>query len=102
MCLGIPGKVIEIYQEHDTQMGKVDFGGIIKTVCLEFVPKIQVGDYTIIHVGFAISKLDEVSALETLALIEEIGMLGEELGLESDNNLSNVQVQGKTDDEIFG
>ena len=56
MCLGIPGKVIEIYQEHDTQMGKVDFGGIIKTVCLEFVPKIQVGDYTIIHVGFAISK----------------------------------------------
>lgn len=91
MCLGIPGKVIEIYQENNTQMGKVDFGGIVKEVCLEFVPDIEVGEYTIIHVGFAISQLDEESALETLALIEEIGALDEELGIESE-----VEMGGET------
>ena len=80
MCLGIPGKVIEVYQAHDTRMGKVDFGGVAKDVCLEFVPDVEVGDYTIVHVGFAITKVDEVSAMETLALIEEIGMLQQELG----------------------
>lgn len=91
MCLGIPGKVIEIYQENNTQMGKVDFGGIVKEVCLEFVPDIEVGEYTIIHVGFAISQLDEESALETLALIEEIGALDEELGIRSE-----VEMGGET------
>jgi len=87
MCLGIPGKVIEIYDSNGTRMGKVDFSGIVKETCLEYVPEVEVGDYTIIHVGFAITKLDEESALETLALFEEIGMLGEELGVEEETQI---------------
>ena len=79
MCLGIPGKVLEIYEENDTLMGKVDFGGIIKQVCLAYVPEIQVGEYTIVHVGFAITRLDEQSAQETLALFRETGLLEQEL-----------------------
>ena len=61
-------------------MGRADFGGIMKEVCLAYVPEIQVGDYTIVHVGFAIQKLDEQSALETLALFENLGVLDEEFG----------------------
>lgn len=60
-------------------MGKVDFDGIVKDVCLSYLPDIQVGDYTIVHVGFAITQLDEQSAKETLALFHELGMLEEEL-----------------------
>jgi hydrogenase expression/formation protein HypC len=63
MCLGIPGKVIEIYQQQEMKMGKVDFGGVVKEACLEFLPDIQIGDYTIIHVGFGISQLDEMEML---------------------------------------
>ncbi|MBE7528238.1 MAG: HypC/HybG/HupF family hydrogenase formation chaperone [Chloroflexi bacterium] len=79
MCLGIPGKVVEIYEAYGTRMGKVDFSGIQKEVCLAYLPEIQVGDYTIIHVGFAITRLDETSALETLALFNQMGLLEEEL-----------------------
>ncbi|HRQ41477.1 MAG TPA: HypC/HybG/HupF family hydrogenase formation chaperone [Chloroflexota bacterium] len=79
MCLGIPGKVVEIYEASGTRMGKVDFSGIQKEVCLAYLPEIQVGDYTIIHVGFAITRLDEASALETLALFNQMGLLEEEL-----------------------
>ncbi len=75
MCLGVPGKVIEIYEQHGTSMGKVDFDGIVKEACLAYVPEIAVGDYTIIHVGFAISKLDEQAAQESLALFREMGVL---------------------------
>ena len=82
MCLGVPGKVVEKYESFGTQMGKVDFGGIQKEVCLAYVPEIEVGDYTIVHVGFAISQLDEASAQETLELLREIGGLDEELGVE--------------------
>jgi hydrogenase expression/formation protein HypC len=83
MCLGIPGKVVEIYEANDVRMGKVDFGGVQKEVCLAYVPEIAVGDYTIIHVGFAITQLDEQSAQETLALFHEMGVLAEELGVEA-------------------
>ena len=79
MCLGIPGKVIEIYDVQGTSMGKVDFDGIQKEVCLAYVPEIEIGDYTIVHVGFAITQLDEASAMETLALLHEMGTLEEEL-----------------------
>lgn len=79
MCLGVPGKIIEIYEADGVRTGRVDFGGIVKEACLEFVPEAQVGDYTIIHVGFAITQLDEVSAQETLALFHEMGVLQEEL-----------------------
>jgi len=80
MCLGIPGKVIEIYEADGIRMGKLDFGGIVKEACLAYVPEIEVDDYAIIHVGFAITRLDEASAMETLDLLNEIGMLEEELG----------------------
>lgn len=84
MCLGIPGRVTEIYEEEATLMGKVDFGGIVKDVCLAYVPEVEVGDYTIVHVGFAITRLDEESAQETLALFQEMGVLEEELGVEDE------------------
>ncbi|MFQ3660873.1 MAG: HypC/HybG/HupF family hydrogenase formation chaperone [Chloroflexaceae bacterium] len=79
MCLGIPGKVIAISDIDGVRMGKVDFDGIVKDVCLSYLPDIQIGDYTIVHVGFAITQLDEQSAKETLALFHELGMLDEEL-----------------------
>jgi hydrogenase expression/formation protein HypC len=79
MCLGIPGKVVEIYQVDDMKMGKVDFGGVIKEACLEFIPDIQVGEYTIIHVGFGISKLDEEEAQRTLEMLREMEMMADEL-----------------------
>ncbi len=78
MCLGVPGKVVEIYEENNVRMGKVDFDGIKKEVCLAYLPDIQIGDYTIVHVGFAITQLDEASALETLAMFQEMGTLQEE------------------------
>ena len=84
MCLGVPGKVVEIYEQHGTRMGKVDFSGIQKDVCLAYVPDVEVGDYTIIHVGFAITKLDEKSALETLQMFKDLGILEEELGVDDE------------------
>ena len=79
MCLGIPGKVVEVYEQNGTRMGKVDFDGIVKEICLSFVPEAEVGDYTIVHVGFGITKVDEASAHETLALMREMGVLDSEL-----------------------
>jgi hydrogenase expression/formation protein HypC len=83
MCLGIPGKVNEIFDHNGTLMGKVDFDGIIKDVCLAYVPEIQIGEYTIVHVGFAITRLDEASALETLELMRNMGVLETELDPET-------------------
>ncbi len=80
MCLAVPGKVLEIWDKDETRMANVDFGGVVKEVCLEFVPDIQVGDYTIVHVGFALQRLDEKSALETLALFQQMGELDLEFG----------------------
>ena len=80
MCLGIPGKVIDTRDDRGTLMATVDFGGATKDICLAYVPEAEVGDYTIIHAGFAISLLDEGSALETLAMMREIGLLDDELG----------------------
>lgn len=81
MCLGIPGKIIEIYENDGAlPMAKIDFGGIVKEACLAYVPEAQVGDYTLIHVGFALNIIDEQEAKETLELLREIDALGEELG----------------------
>lgn len=77
MCLGIPGQVQEIYQQDGLRMGRVDFGGVSKEVCLDYVPEVEVGDYTIVHVGFAITRLDQESALESLRLFAEMGLLEE-------------------------
>jgi hydrogenase expression/formation protein HypC len=79
MCLGIPGKVTEIYAAHGLKMGKVDFGGVVKEACLEYLPDIQVGDYTIIHVGFGISQLDEAEAQRTLEMLREMDLLAGEM-----------------------
>ena len=79
MCLGVPGKVTEIYQASGMKMGKVDFGGVVREACLEYLPDIQVGDYTIVHVGFGISRLDEKEARETLELLQQLDMLSSEL-----------------------
>jgi hydrogenase expression/formation protein HypC len=81
MCLAIPGKVIEIESDSQPKMGKVSFGGIQKRVCLEWVPDVKIGDYVIVHVGFAISKMDEKEAMETLKLFEEIDASLDELQL---------------------
>ena len=80
MCLGIPGKIVEVYEAGGLRMGKVDFGGIVKEACLAYVPEAKVGDYTLIHVGFALNIIDEQEALETLSLLREIDALGAELG----------------------
>jgi hydrogenase expression/formation protein HypC len=77
MCLGIPGKVEEIGREHDVLMGKVDFGGVFKRVCLEHVPHVRVGDYVIVHVGFALSVVDEEEARRVFQFLAEMQQLDE-------------------------
>lgn len=79
MCLGIPGKVVQIWDESGTKMSTVDFGGTTKTVCLAYLPDMQIGEYAIVHAGFAITRLDEASANETLKMFERLGVLDEEL-----------------------
>ena len=80
MCLAVPGKVVEIFETNGVQMGKMDFDGITKNICLAYIPDIKVGEYAIVHVGFAIEKLDEKSALETLEVFRNMGFLEEEFG----------------------
>ena len=77
MCLGIPGKVVEKYEEHDMQMGKVDFGGVSKRVCLDHVPDVRVGDYVIVHVGFALSAIDENEAKQVFAFLDKMNELND-------------------------
>jgi hydrogenase expression/formation protein HypC len=84
MCLAIPGKVEEIATEDGLRVGRVNFGGIIKRVCLDYVPEVEVGDYTIVHVGFALSKIDEETAEKTLADFRAMGVLDEELASEEE------------------
>jgi hydrogenase expression/formation protein HypC len=79
MCLAVPGQVESIHEEHGTRMGRVNFGGVVKEICLAYLPDIAVGDYTIVHVGFAISKIDETSARATLQTFAELGLLEEGL-----------------------
>ncbi len=83
MCLGVPGKIVDVYESNGLQMAKVDFGGIFREACLSYVPEAQVGEYCIIHVGFAISLLSEKDAMETLELLRQMGSLEEELGKEA-------------------
>lgn len=80
MCLAVPGKVMEIEMRDDTRMAKVNFGGVVKDVCLEYTPDMVVGDYAVVHVGFALQKLDEQAALNTLREFERMGELEAEFG----------------------
>jgi hydrogenase expression/formation protein HypC len=84
MCLAIPGKVEEITTDGLIRIGRVNFGGVVKKVCLDYVPEVEVGDYTIVHVGFAISKIDEETAEQTLADFRAMGVLDEELASEEE------------------
>ncbi len=84
MCLAIPGKVEEIFADSGLRMGRVNFGGVVKRVCLDYVPEVEVGDYTIVHVGFALSKIDEETALQTLEDFRAMGVLDEELASEEE------------------
>jgi hydrogenase expression/formation protein HypC len=72
MCLAVPGKILDIYETNGLLMGKIDFGGVTREACLTYVPEAKVGDYTIIHAGFALNLIDEKEAMETLALLDEI------------------------------
>lgn len=81
MCLGVPGRVIEVWDTQGIRMATVDFGGVRKQVCLAYVPDVDIGDYTVVHVGFALTQLDEASALDTLEFYRSLGLLDEELGL---------------------
>ncbi|MEU1277979.1 HypC/HybG/HupF family hydrogenase formation chaperone [Streptomyces sp. NPDC005805] len=80
MCLAVPGRVLGIEERDGTRMATVDFGGVVKEVCLEYLPDLRVGEYAIVHVGFALQRLDEESARQTLALFENLGLLQEEFG----------------------
>jgi len=78
MCLGVPGKILRIYEDNSIKMSEVDFNGVTMKVCLETTPQAKVGDYVIVHAGFAINLLEESDALETLAMLDEISKLGEQ------------------------
>lgn len=80
MCLAVPGQVMSVAERDGTLMADVDFGGIRKDVCLQYIPDVSVGEYVVVHVGFAIQRLDEKSANETLANFERMGILEEEFG----------------------
>ena len=80
MCLGVPGKIIEIYERQGLSMAKVDFSGVTREACIEHVPEAKVGNYVVIHVGFAISLLSEEEAQQSMDLLREILEAGEDPG----------------------
>jgi hydrogenase expression/formation protein HypC len=77
MCLAIPGKVLETYDRQGVQMAKVQFGGVTRETCVAYVAGVKPGDYVLVHVGFALSVVDEAEAERTYKLLEEMGQLGE-------------------------
>jgi len=88
MCLAVPGKVLTKECIGGVEVGNVDFGGVVRQVALGFVPEVGVGDYVMVHVGFAISQVDEEEAQRTLQLLEELGALEEELNPEAEAKAS--------------
>ncbi|GGK08363.1 hydrogenase assembly protein HypC [Streptomyces camponoticapitis] len=80
MCLAVPGRVLSTAEVDGALMAQVDFGGVRKEVCLQYIPDARIGEYVVVHVGFAIQRLDEESALRTLANFEQLGLLEEEFG----------------------
>lgn len=75
MCLAVPGRVESVHEDRGLRMGRVNFGGVVKEVCLAYLPDLAVGDYVLVHVGFAISRIDETAARETLRTLEAIGAI---------------------------
>jgi hydrogenase expression/formation protein HypC len=78
MCLGIPGKIIDVFETSGTKMCKVDFGGVVQDACIETIPEAKIGDYIIVHAGFALSQLSKEEALETLAMFTEMNRLADQ------------------------
>jgi hydrogenase expression/formation protein HypC len=79
MCLAIPGKILDSEERNGVRCGRVQFGGIVRNACLDFVPEAEVGDYVMVHVGFAISRVDREEAERTYDLLESMGLLEGEL-----------------------
>jgi hydrogenase expression/formation protein HypC len=81
VCLAIPGKILDAHEVGGLRLARVQFGGIVRQVSLDFVPEASVGDYVMVHVGFAISKVDAAEAERTYKLLQEMGTLEEELAV---------------------
>ncbi len=75
MCLAVPGRVVAIEGDTELRMARVDFGGVTREACLAFVPEVVIGDYVLVHVGFALTRIDEAAARRTLATLQTIGAL---------------------------
>jgi len=86
MCLAIPGKILTAVNQNGIRSGRVQFGGITRETCLDFVPEAEVGDYVIVHVGFAISRVNREEAEESYRLLESLGLIQEELGPDTENS----------------
>lgn len=101
MCLGIPGKVLESFDANGLRMAKVEFGGIVRDACLEYTPEAQVGDFVIVHVGFAISRVDAEEAARTYKLLEEMGQLSELAAGDSEERPAQPRLaEGRKADEV--
>lgn len=100
MCLAVPGQIVDVRHEHGTRMATIDFDGIRKDICLAYLPDIEVGEYAIVHVGFAISRVDEASAKETLQMFKDLGVLEEELGSEPTEQATESAEQAAASSEI--
>jgi hydrogenase expression/formation protein HypC len=85
MCLAVPGLILDLSDRNGVRYGRVNFGGVVREACLDFVPEAVVGDYVMVHVGFAISRVDAVEAGKTYELLRKMGLLDQELGEESDS-----------------
>ena len=99
MCLAVPGKVIEIDGDGELRMGRVDFAGVQRQACLAYVPEVQVGDYVLVHVGFAISRIDEQAAQDTLAALQEMRELAELDAPEEDRPSSRAGASSREKDD---
>jgi hydrogenase expression/formation protein HypC len=85
MCLAIPGKIVSCEEQNGIRIGRVEFGGVIRETCLDFVPEASVGDYVLVHVGFAISRVDREEAERTYQVLESLGLLKDELEVDQGN-----------------
>lgn len=86
MCLAIPGKVVSSEEENGIRIGRVEFGGISRATCLDLVPEASVGDYVLVHVGFALSRVDREEAERSYAVLEAMGLLQDELGTDAEGS----------------
>ena len=79
MCLAVPGKILDVQEQNGSRIARVQFGGIVRQTCLDFVPEANVGDFVVVHVGIAISIVDAEEAERTYRILEEMGLLAGEL-----------------------